>query len=62
MVFWTLATYSPVQGTNMAGENRRDYPADAGAPAVASDALGNPAERSLPVRPLPMCEGYERGV
>ena len=31
-------------------------------PAVTSDWLGNPAERSLPVRLLPMCERYERGV
>ena len=56
VVFWTLATYmySPVQATNMTGANRRDH--------LANDTLGNPAERSLPVRPLPMCEGYERGV
>ena len=31
-------------------------------PAIANDALGNLAERSLPVRPLPVCGGYERDV
>ena len=62
MISWTLATYSPVQAIDLVIMAGAFVEIISLMPAVASDWLGNPAERSLPVRLLPMFERYERGM